>query len=350
MTEDNRNMNFFNKIITSIKDFEKYAIFATERTRKAIAYLALIILIFSIVIASLFTYKFSVSINNAIDYFKSNISEVSYKDNNLSINSGEELKLTNSKEVLPIVIISTNATKEQERNYENEISTYANGILFLKDRFIYKNEMLTKSITYEYKDIASVYEISEFEKEDVLTFIANTNNINLYVSFFVVIVIYLFTVYFVSTMADVIMLGILGFIFARILGIRLRFKATFNMGVYALTLPILLNMVYIIINSTTGLEIKYFTWMYTTISYIYMIVAILMIKTDLINRQAELMKIIEEQEKVKKEIEEQQRRKDEENKKEPKDKKDKDEKKKDKKEEKGKETGLGDSRSCTARK
>ena len=25
MTEDNKNMNFFNRIITSIKDFEKYA-------------------------------------------------------------------------------------------------------------------------------------------------------------------------------------------------------------------------------------------------------------------------------------------------------------------------------------
>lgn len=350
MTEE-KNMNFFNRLITSIKDFEKYAIFATEKTRKAIAYLALVILIFSIVIASVFTYKFNISTNNAIDYFKTNISEVSYKDNNLNINSGEELKLINPEEVLPIVIINTNTTEEQEKNYQNEISSYENGILILKDKFIYKNEMLSQNINYEYKDIASMYGISEFEKEDVLTFIANTNNINLYISFFIVIVIYLFTIYFVSTMADVIMLGILGFIFSRIIGIRLRFKATFNMGVYALTLPVLLNMIYIIVNSITGLEIKYFSWMYTTISYIYMIVAILIIKTDLINRQVELMKIIEEQEKVKKEMEEQKKEKEEENKKEPKDSKDKEEKKKDKKdEEKGKETGLGDSRSCTSRK
>ncbi len=351
MTEE-KNMNFFERVITSIKDFEKYAIFATERTRKAIAYLALVILIFSIVIASVFTYKFSVSINNAIEYFKINISEVNYNDNNLSINSGEELKLINPKEVLPIVIINTNATQEQEKDYENEINTYENGILLLKDKIIYKNEMLNQSINYEYKDIASVYEITEFDKEDVLTFIANFNNINLYVSFFIMIVIYLFIVYFISTMSDVILIGILGFIFSRIVGIRLRFKATFNMGIYALTLPILLNMIYIIVNSITGLEIKYFSWMYTTISYIYMIVAILMIKTDLINRQAELMKIIEEQEKVKKEIEENERRKEEEKKKEPEDSNDnKEDKKKDKKDgAKGKETGLGDSRTCTSRK
>lgn len=158
----------------------------------------------------------------------------------------------------------------------------------------------------------------------------------------------MFIIYFTSTIVDGVVLALLGFLFARIVGIKIRFKATFNMGVYALTLPVILNLIYIILNLFIEFEVKYFEWMYTTISYIYMIVAILMIKTDLINRQAELMKIIEEQEKVKKEIEESERKKEEEKKKEPKDSKDKDEKKKDKKdEEKGKETGLGDSRTYT---
>ena len=42
--------------------------------------------------------------------------------------------------------------------------------------------------------------------------------------------------------------------------------------------------------------------MYSTISYIYVIVAILMIKTDFINRQKELIKLAEEQEKIKEEL------------------------------------------------
>lgn len=45
--------------------------------------------------------------------------------------------------------------------------------------------------------------------------------------------------------------------------------------------------------------------MYTTISYIYVIVAVLMIKTDFITRQLELMKIAQEQEKIKEELEKQ---------------------------------------------
>ena len=81
--------------------------------------------------------------------------------------------------------------------------------------------------------------------------------------------------------------------------------------------PIILNAIYIVVNLFTGFEVKYFQWMYATISYIYIIIAILMIKTDLINRQIELQKIYEEQEKVKKELEEQRRKEEEEKKQDP---------------------------------
>jgi len=42
--------------------------------------------------------------------------------------------------------------------------------------------------------------------------------------------------------------------------------------------------------------------MYDTISYIYVIVGVLMIKTDFINRQMELIKLTEEQEKIREEM------------------------------------------------
>ncbi len=222
MTEENK-MNFFNRIITSIKDFDKYSIFAAEKTRKAICYLALIILIFSIVIGGVFTYKFSVSINKGIDYFKNNITEVSYIKDNLSINSGEEIKLVNPEEIMPIIIINTNATAEQENEYKDELSRYENGILFLKDKLIYKNEMLSQSMQYSYKDIAGNYGINEFDKEDILTFIANVNNINLYLSFIIAVTIYLFIIYFASTFVDVVMVAVLGFIFARIVRNKITF-------------------------------------------------------------------------------------------------------------------------------
>ncbi len=350
MSDENvKKMNFFNRVIISIKDFEKYVILASERIRTAISYLAILIIIFSLVASGAFTYKFVTSLQKGIDYLKNNINQISYSNENLSINHGEEIKLINSEEVMQIIIINTNATKEQIDNYTDTISKYENGIIFINDRIIYKNQMLSQNIEYMYKDILSAYNIASFEKDDVLNFIFNVNNIRLYSGFFGVTSVYMFVLYFVSTLVDAIMLAVLGYILARIIGIKIKFKATFNMGIYALTLPIILNLIYMVVNTLTGFEVKYFQWMYTTISYIYMLVALLMIKTDLINRQIELMKIVEEQEKVKKEIEQREREKQEEEKKEPKEDNDKEEKKKDKKKKDNKDDGVGDSRACSTR-
>lgn len=340
MTEENeKKMNFFNRIITSIKDFDKYQIFALEKLGVSIKYLALIMLIFALLVSSVFTYKLSFSVNSGISYIKNNIKEISYKDGELTINSDEEIKIINSEEVIQEIIINT-SKQEKKNDYNNEISKYQSGIILLNDRVIYKNEMLNQTMEYMYTDIIQA---NEFNKEDILNFIDNFNMASLYSMFLGVVFIYIYIIYFISTLLDAVMLAILGFIFARIVGIKIKFKATFSMGIYALTLPIILNVIYIMVNAFTGFNVKYFQWMYTTISYIYMIVAILMIKTDLINKQVELMKIVEEQEKVREELKrkEQEKKEKEKEEKKPEQDGDKEEKKKDKDNDKKDE--LGDS-------
>lgn len=341
MADENTNkMNFFKRIITSIKDFDKYQIFALEKTSTAIKYLMLLMLIFSIVIAATFTYQFKLSIDDAVGYFNENIYEVNYKEETLSINEGKEIIILTDKEILPIVIINTGANEEQQNKYIEEVSKYDSGIILLNDKIIYKNGILTQDIEYSYKYIANNYGITEFNKQAVIDVINDVNAVQLYYSFFIAAFIYMFIIYFTSTLLDALMLAILGYLVGRVIGIKIKFSASFNMGIYALTLPIILNLIYIVVNTFTGFYVKYFQWMYTTISYIYMIVAILIIKTDLISRQIELMKIVEEQEKVRKELEEKQRKEEEEKNKEPKDNKEPEkEKKKDKKE---KEDSVGD--------
>ena len=115
-----------------------------------------------------------------------------------------------------------------------------------------------------------------------------------------------------NTFIDAAMLGVLGLIVARLIGIRMKYKATVNIGIHALTLPLILQIIYLTVNILTGFEVKYFQWMYTTISYIYVVVAILMIKTQFINQQIELMKIKLEQEKIREETNQQEEQKNEE--------------------------------------
>lgn len=342
MAEENvKRIGFFKRIFLSVKEFEQYIILASEDVSVAIKYLLKLMLIFVAVVTCIFMYQFYTYFQKSITYFNENISEVHFFDGNLSVDNGEKKEIENANSVVPYILIDTDADAEEIGKYQEKLGGYESGIIILKDKIVYKNELLSSILEYKYADIVGNYNITEFDKQDVLNFISQINNFKLYASVFVAMFIYLYIIYLASTIVDVFMLAVLGFIIARIAGMKIRFKATFNIGIYALTLPILLNLIYIVINSLTGFEIQYFSWMYTTISYIYVIVAILLVKTDFIDKQAELMKIIEEQEKVRQEIiAREEQKKNEEDKNENKDNKDnKEEKKKQKKDE---DDGISD--------
>ena len=141
-------------------------------------------------------------------------------------------------------------------------------------------------------------------KEELLNMFSNQNISITYGAFIFTIIIYLYVMYFISNLLDVLILGVLGYIFARIVKIKLRYKAAFNISTHAITLPLTLNVLYLIINTFTGFEIEYFQWMYTSISYIYVAVAILMIKTEIIHQRIQLIRLREIQKQAQEEAKE----------------------------------------------
>lgn len=251
---EKEKIGFFKRVVISIKDFEKYDIFALESCKESIKYLFTLILIFSIICTIVFGYKF---INGDLSELVTQI--------------------------------------ENEVNSELEFNI----------------EEMQEVMKYNY-DI-----------------------------FIIVLFFSILTVYFCSTFIDAVILGVLGIIVGRILRMKINYKATFNIGIYSLTLPVILQLIYLTINLLTGFEVKYFQWMYATISYIYVVVALLMIKTEFINQQMELIKIQMEQEKIKQELQNQEDNdKQEENKKSDKNKDEKEQK--DKKEENDEDTNIGE--------
>ena len=123
----------------------------------------------------------------------------------------------------------------------------------------------------------------------------------------------------------------------------MRYVAIFNMAVYAITLSIILNIIYLIVNMFVPFTIEYFQVMYIAVATIYLIAAIFIIKSEMIKKQIELMKIEAEQQNVRKEIQEQENP--DENKDTKKEDKNDKENKKDKKEKekkKDKDENLGD--------
>lgn len=139
--------------------------------------------------------------------------------------------------------------------------------------------------------------------DELINYVKNNNNAELYLTFGLSTAVYIFATYFILGLFDALLVCIVGIIISRITRIRLKYKPIYIMSIYALTLPIILNCIYIIVNAFTGFTIGYFPIVYNVIAYIYIVTAILMIKTDFIEQQRELMKIISEQEKVRKEHE-----------------------------------------------
>ena len=189
----------------------------------------------------------------------------------------------------------------------------------------------------EGNDIIEYEKILDLEitgKDGFINVISGRNLMAIYAVISVAMLFYLFIIYLTANIMDIIILGVIGKIFGLIVKLKLRYKATFNIGAYALTLPMVLNLIYIIVNTFTNFEIKYFSWMYTSISYIYVVVAILMIKTEIIHQRMQLIKLeqIQKQEAQKAQEEvEKEKTKEEESKKENEENK---EKKQTKKEEK----------------
>lgn len=283
---NSKKMNFFYRVFKSITNFDTYTQFANEPMSKAIKYLAIFVLIFSIILTTLYVSIFSLRFSKSIKYLNENIENISFRNKNLSYNNNETVIYNGKNNIVPIVIVDTSEEPSIEE-YKDKVKLYDYGFILLKDKilvFLSTQATANQFTTISYSD----YNIDDMDKEEILDIL---NNPIIYIYLGVIIFIVEFIQYFVYMILNAIVLAVMGQLISLILRLKMRFSETYKMGIYALTLPTLLELVYIIINTTTGFVIKYFSWMYTTISYIYICVAIIMIKTDFINMQKQLIRI-----------------------------------------------------------
>ena len=171
---------------------------------------------------------------------------------------------------------------------------------------------------------------------------SETNQVFIYIGVFAISYLYMFVINIISIAIDIILLGAFGYFTAIIIRLHLKFSAMCKIALHSLTLPIILNMVYILIKTFTNFEIKYFELMYISIAYIYIVTAILMIKYDVMKNQQELNKIIQEQEKVRQEMERKKKEEEEKERKEREEREEKDRKDNKKNDEKDKQENQND--------
>ena len=339
---ENPNMNnnvfkkgFFKKVWYSITKIEKYGEMATEGVARALSYLSKLTIILAIVLSVWVTFQTSNSIKQAMQYIQNDFPEFSYKDGRLQVESEEPITIENDT-INGKIIVDTNTDSEEIVNqYTNSINEYGGGIVILKDRVIIANIAMTGSISYNYKEIFDSLQISEFTKDTVIQYSNSGQMATVYISVFITLFIYTYVWYLIKILWYAVVISIFGYLAAWILKIKMRYAPIFNMSIYASTLSVILNLIYIVVNMFTTFTIQYFDVMYSAVATIYLISAIFIIKTEFIKKQAELMKIAEVQATVRKETEEQKRKDEEEKRRQEKEKEG--QKEKERKEEKRRE-------------
>ena len=336
-------MNFFNKVKYSIFKIEKYPDMAAEGVGKAISYMSILVAILAVILCIGMLYQTHDLLQDGIHYIQNEFPEFSYKEGILKVESENVITISEDDSVMGKTIIDTKAEDEQTINqYINSVTESGQGIIILKDKAIIKSSGVAGTVSYSYKDALEQLGVNEFTKQDVVNYANSSQIVTLYVSVFLTVFVYAFIMYLLTTISNAVLLSFFGYITTLLARIKIRYAAIFNMSVYALTLSIILNMLYVAINVFITFNMEYFQVMYVAVAAIYLVAAILILKTEFIKQQFELTKIAEAQEIVKKEIEEQEQKDKEEKEREERKEKDKEAEKEKDKDEKSKSDSKQD--------
>lgn len=297
---------FFKKVWYSINKIEKYSELSAEGFGRAIKYLAILIIILSIFSSATTVYKTSLEIKNIAEYINEKSPELTYSNETLTVDSEEAIIDDNTS--FGKVIIDTNTGEEEKINqYINDIKEDENAIIILKDKLVLKEIGLEGTTSYNYKEVFGEMGITEFNKENLVEYLTGSKIMSIYFNLFLVLWIYAFVIYFINTLFNIAIISIVGYLATIILKMKIRYVAVFNMAVYAITFPTILDIVYILINSFLGYTINYFDIMYILVASIYMMGAIFILKSEFDKKQGEVQKIVEVEKQVKEEIKEKQK-------------------------------------------
>ena len=323
---------FFKKVWYSIDKIERYAELSAEGLKSALKYLAMLILVIGVIAAASTIYKTSLVVNKISQYIDQKVPNLTYSENTLKVENSEAI--IDENEEFGKIIVDTNTDDEQQINkYVSDVKDEENAVIILKNKLILKTSGVSGSANYNYEDLFGQMGITEFNKQQLVDFLTGSTMFKYYANLFLTLFIYAFAVYLINTLFYIIIISMVGFLATMILKLKIRFVAVFNMAVYSITLPTILNIIYIIVNTFYKYAISYFDVMYVMISTIYILAAIFMLKSEFNKKQGEVQKIVE----VEKEVKEEQKQEEEKNKEDTK-KSEKKETKKKKEKSKDKET------------
>ena len=302
MEENNQKITFFKRIKIAIFKLEDYGFFLGERFKVAFKYLLLLILILSIIISIVDTYKLNQMLSTGYKYITNELPDFSYENDMMIF--PEQVEAYDEKYQFKLLInTSENISEEEINNYKNKIYDKEYGIIVLREKFVY---MISGVETeYSYKEFFNISSLELKNKNDLQKMFSREGISAIITAFFMSDIIVIYISNLLTILGDIVVIALFGLIAARFCGLKFKTAPMFSLAIYSLTLSIILTAIYSIVYAITGFVVEYFNVMYLLIAYVYIIAAILMIKYDLIKQHFELEKILEVQKQVHEELKEQ---------------------------------------------
>ena len=311
------NISFPKKVWYSITKFEQYPTMATEGLGKAIKYLMIMVVIVTVfsIIGSVI--KVNKLVWNISEYIEQNIPDFKFEDGKISMDINDPIIIDNFeyKGIEKVVVNTLADTDEIKEQSEKDKMVAGITIFFFKDEIVLKSKIDDGNIqtqSYTYTDFIANYtkeDITTFNKNELIDYMRSNRIMPFYASYAVTMFIGLFITGMVYAILDTLRVAIFGWVTAVIAKIKMKFVAIYNMAVYSFTLPMILEIIYLVINYFTDFTIKYFQVAYTTIAYIYLAASIFILKDDFIKKMQELIRVKQEQKNVREEIKKQEDKK-----------------------------------------
>lgn len=306
MKEENTNnveikKGFFRKIWYSIDKVEKYSELSAEGFGSAIKYLVILIVMLAIVSAGVTVFRTSKQMKQVSEYIKENAPEFTYSEGILNVDIQEPM-INESDSFGKIIIDTVTETENIEEQYINDIKNERRAVIILKDKLILKEAGAENKIAYKYEELFKELNITEFNKEDLASYLVSSVMMPLYLNLFLALFIYALVMQAMNTVFYIIIISIFGYLTSMILRLKIRYVAVFNMAVYSITLPTLLYIIYLGVNAFVNYTVAYFEVMYMLVATIYMIAALFILKTEFNKKQEEVQRIIEVEKEIKEEM------------------------------------------------
>ena len=303
-------LSFFKRLKMSIFDFDKYHIIASEGLGRAMMYLVKLILVFSLIISLASILKFSQIMDEAMGYVNDQVPNFYFSDNIFHIESEEDVIIENHEYTDFKIILSNSETYD-----ENTLRDFDGiAIALTKNNILLKQANSTSIIKQSYEEIANSYDLNQVNKETFLGLGTGQAGYTILGNVFGVVFIATFLTYFMTGILDTIALSLLGFIITRIIRLPLKYGAIYSISISAITLSVIINLIYMIVNLFTGFVIPYFQIMYTLVSYVYLIAVLLIMRSEILKKKVKIQMHIVNKEKKEEPIKEKEENKNEKNK------------------------------------